>query len=50
MAHVHAQVAPASVKKDWPSTLGMFAHDAVMQDIDEEGRKIREVDRRQAKS
>lgn len=32
-------------EKDWRSTLGMFAGDPVMQEIIEEGRKIRERDR-----
>jgi hypothetical protein len=35
-------------KKDWRSTLGMFADDPIMQEIDEEGRRIREADRQQA--
>ena len=34
--------------KDWRSTLGMFAGDAVMKEIIEEGRKIRELDREQS--
>ncbi len=33
-------------KKDWRSTIGMFANDPIMKEIDEEGRKIREEDRR----
>jgi hypothetical protein len=32
-------------EKDWRSTLGMFAGDAVMKEIIDEGRKIRERDR-----
>ena len=35
-------------KKDWRSTLGMFADDPIMKEIDEEGRRIREADRQQA--
>jgi hypothetical protein len=35
-------------KKDWRSTLGMFADDPIMNEIDEEGRRIREADRQQA--
>jgi hypothetical protein len=35
--------------KDWRSTLGMFADDPMMQEIDEEGRKIRAADRQQAR-
>ncbi len=36
------------VEKDWRSTVGMFAGDALMKKIDEEGRKIRQADREQA--
>lgn len=32
-------------KKDWRSTVGMFANDPIMKEIIEEGRKIREIDR-----
>jgi hypothetical protein len=32
-------------KKDWRSTVGMFANDPIMKEIIEEGRKIRERDR-----
>jgi hypothetical protein len=32
-------------EKDWKSTIGMFEGDPVMQEIQEEGRKIREADR-----
>jgi hypothetical protein len=32
-------------QKDWRRTLGMFAGDEVMKQIDAEGRKIREADR-----
>jgi hypothetical protein len=35
-------------KKDWRSTLGMFADDPIIKEIDEEGRRIREADRQQA--
>lgn len=34
-------------EKDWRSTIGMFANDPVMREIQEEGRKIREADREQ---
>ena len=37
-------------EKDWRSTVGMFANDPVMQEIQEEGRKIREAERRDAES
>ncbi len=33
-------------KKDWKSTVGMFEGDAVIAEIQEEGRKIREAERR----
>ena len=32
--------------ENWRATLGMFANDPIMKVIDEEGRKIREEDRR----
>jgi hypothetical protein len=35
-------------KKDWRSTLGMFADDPIMKEIDAEGRRIREAGRQQA--
>ncbi len=31
----------------WRSTIGMFADDPVMREIQEEGRRIREAERRQ---
>ena len=36
-------------KKDWKGTVGMFEGDAVMAEIQEEGRKIREAERRAAR-
>lgn len=36
-------------EKDWRSTLGMFAGDAIMKEIIDEGRKIREWDREQTR-
>ena len=36
-------------EKNWRSTLGMFAGDAIMKEIIEEGRKIREQDREQTR-
>jgi hypothetical protein len=38
-----------TVEKNWRSTIGMFADDPLMKEIDEEGRKIREADREQAR-
>jgi hypothetical protein len=37
-------------KKDWRQTIGMFAGDEIMKQIDDEGRKIRESERRKARS
>ena len=36
-------------KKDWRSTLGMFADDPIMKEIIDEGRKVRELDREQTR-
>ena len=36
-------------QKDWRSTVGMFANDPVMKQIIEEGRRVREADRRKGK-
>jgi hypothetical protein len=36
-------------RDDWKRTLGMFANDPIMKEIEEEGRKIREADRRRAR-
>jgi hypothetical protein len=36
-------------RDDWKSTVGMFANDPIMKEIDEEARKIREADRRRAR-
>ena len=36
------------VTKDWRTSVGMFDNDPLMQEIDEEGRKIREADREEA--
>lgn len=48
VAQLLAQRTAAGTKKDWRSTVGMFHNDPAMKEIDEEGRKIRETDRRQA--
>lgn len=40
------QVPKRPPDKDWRSTLGMFAGDPIMKEIIEEGRKIRERDRK----
>lgn len=49
VAELMQQVLKPPFEKDWRSTVGMFADDPVMRDIQEEGRKIREADREQSK-
>jgi hypothetical protein len=44
-----AQLMANSNQKDWRRSLGMFTGDEIMKQIDEEGRKIREKDRREAR-
>ena len=34
-------------KKDWRCTVGMFDRDSIMKEIIDEGRRVREADRRQ---
>ena len=34
-------------KKDWRRTVGMFDGDSIMKEIIDEGRRVREADRRQ---
>jgi hypothetical protein len=36
-------------RDDWKSTVGMFANDPIMKEIEEEARKIREADRERAR-
>jgi hypothetical protein len=50
VAQLLSQFASGDTKQDRRSTLGMFADDLVMQEIDEEGRRIREADRQKARS
>jgi hypothetical protein len=50
VAQLLSQSAITAGKKDWRSTLGMFADDPAMREIDAVGRRIREVDRQQAQS
>ena len=40
--------APAQQVSDWRATFGMFAGDPIMQEVIEEGRRIRQQDREQA--
>ena len=35
-------------KKDWRRTIGIFDGDPIMKEIIDEGRRVREADRRQA--
>jgi hypothetical protein len=42
VARLLSQADSAIANKDWRSTLGMFADDPIMKEIDEEGRRIRE--------
>jgi len=48
VAELTAKLECDPPEKDWRSTVGMFAADPVMRDIQEEGQRIREDDRRQA--
>lgn len=41
-------IAPPA-ERDWRSSVGMFAGDSLMKEIDEEGRKLREADRERAR-
>jgi hypothetical protein len=50
VAQLLSQADAGGAKKDWRSTLGMFADGALMKEIDEEGRRIREAERQQAQS
>jgi hypothetical protein len=43
-----SQSDSAVAKKDWHSTLGLFADEPIMKEIDKEGRRIREADRQLA--
>jgi hypothetical protein len=51
VARISSQVRPAGEpgRDDWKSVVGMFANDPIMKEIQEEGRKIRESDRRRAR-
>lgn len=48
VAELMQQVLKPPIEKDWRSTIGMFADDPTMREIQEEGRKIREAGREQA--
>lgn len=44
IAQLLSQSDSVVTKKDWRSTLGMFADDPIMKEIDEEGRRMREAE------
>ena len=48
VAQLLSQSNSGVARKDWRSTLGMFADDPIMKEIDAEGRRIREAGRQQA--
>jgi hypothetical protein len=50
VAQLLAPSALGHTKPDGRSTLGMFADDPVMREIDEEGRRIRKADRQKARA
>jgi len=41
-------VSAGKQEKDWRSTVGMFQGDAVLKEIQEEGRRLREAERQAA--
>jgi hypothetical protein len=45
VVQIMAKFPPTAPAQDWRSTIGMFANDPIMKEIDEAGRKIREADR-----
>jgi hypothetical protein len=49
MAELRAALANGAAAKDWRSTIGMFSGDEVMKQIEEQGRKWREAERRKAR-
>ena len=49
VAEVLERILAPTPAKDWRSTLGMFTGDPVMRELDEEGRKIREAEREEAR-
>lgn len=50
VARLSREVAPNDEpgRDDWKSTVGMFANDPIMKEIDEEARRIRDADRQRA--
>lgn len=49
LAELQAAVNRKLRPKDWRRTIGMFAGDEVMKQIDEEARKIRDADRQRVR-
>ena len=49
VAELIEKVLSPPAEKDWRSTIGVFSGNALMKEIDEEGRKIREADREQTR-
>ena len=49
VAELMERILAPPPEKDWRSTIGMFKDDPIMREIQEEGRKIREADREQAR-
>ena len=49
VASLKATLERVQRPKDWRRTIGMFAGDDMMKQIDEEARKIREADRARAR-
>jgi hypothetical protein len=47
VANLMHKAETAVRKKDWRRTVGMFDGDPIMKEIIDEGRRIREADRRQ---
>ena len=45
VAHLVAKSKPSKQRGDWRSTIGMFAGDSVIREIQEEGRRLREAER-----
>jgi hypothetical protein len=50
LAQLLEHMKSADEEKDWRSTIGMFAADPVMKQIQEEGERIRKAERREAGS
>ena len=48
VAELMARAQSQKAEKNWRRTVGMFEGDPIMQEIQEEGRKIRDEDREQA--